>query len=118
MTLKALNPFAPFWYTPERDDNKGENPAAFEIVGLNGEQYGRVIQEYEFNESGKFKGLNARGIALALEFGLRDWRHFANDKGEMVYSQANFRFIPVDLRADLAMQICIASEPTETERKN
>jgi hypothetical protein len=117
MAIKALNPFAAFWYTP-REEQASQNPTRFKLRGLNGTEQGYIGPELMFDESGRaLKGLTGKGLELAFQFGLVDWENFANDAGRVVFSPQNFGLIPSALQVELAMQILGASYLQEEEKK-
>lgn len=116
MAIKALNPFEPTWYTPKSEQGQ-DNPTRFRIRGLDGQQKSYVAAEFQTDDHGVMKNL-ARGIDLALQYGLLDWENLANDKGPVKFSPANFRLLPAELREELALEIWNLSAPTEDARKN
>lgn len=117
MAIKALNPFAPSWYTPKEEEGS-DNPTRFKIRGLDGEQMSYVGAELVFDASGNIRNISGKGIELALGYGLVDWENFENDDGPVKFNRANFRLIPYHLRLELAVQIVARSVPNEEERKN
>lgn len=121
---KALNPFAPEWYTPASDkDEKGEprpDASRFKLRGLDGNELGYVSPEFTLGEIAgvpTVTGMSGKGVDLALKCGLLDWERFENDKGPVPFNQGNFRLIPHLLRVELAMQIVAASYVGEAEKK-
>ena len=120
MTIRALNPFGPDWYTPisERDKPEGIPRTRFKLCGLDGEQLGYVAPEMLFDESGKnFRGVTGRGVTFALQYGLVDWENFANDRGSIPFSPLNFKLIEYSLRCELATHIIAASHVSADEKK-
>jgi hypothetical protein len=119
MAIKALNPFAPYWYVPKDEQKSSEElKTRFRLRGLDGEQLGHVGPEFIMDEFGRVKNITGRGIEIALSFGVTDWENFNNDQGAVKFSRANFRLIPYDIRSELAVEIISASSPSEEERKN
>jgi hypothetical protein len=116
--MKALNPFAPFWYTPlgDREAPEGQR-TRFKIKGLDGVEAGYVLPEVRFAEDGRMVGLSGKGVELALGYAMVDWENFANDSGPLAFARANFHLIPVELRAELALHILGASFPSAEEKK-
>ena len=117
MSVKALNPFAPFWYTPEADQGS-ENPTKFKIRGLNGSEIGYVSPEFVIDDAQRMvTGMSGKGIDLTLRYGLLDWENFENDNGKVKFSPNNFALIPHLTRVELAMQIIAASYVSDEEKK-
>jgi len=115
--MRALNPFAPFWYTPmEEAKLEAASPTRFKIRGLNGSEIGFVAPEFVITE-GTITGLSGKGLEMTLRYGLLDWENFENDSGRIAYNRANFGLIPYEVQAELAMQIIAASYPTQEEKK-
>lgn len=119
--MKALNVFAPFWYVSasERDDAGAAKPDAtrFKIKGLDGQQMGYLMPEFQIDDEKMIKGLTGKGADLALRYGLVDWDNFSNDAGRVAFNPANFSLIPFEVRAELAMQIIAASYVKPDEKK-
>ena len=113
--MKALNPFAPFWYTP-RAEQGAEKPTRFKIRGLDGTQQGYLAPELIFDDR-TLKGMSGKGMELALGYGLMDWEHFATDAGPVACLPVNFGLIDYSTRVELAMQILAASYVTPEEKK-
>jgi hypothetical protein len=114
---KALNPFAPWWYTP-REDKDSPNPTKFKLQGLNGEQMGYIAPEFILDAQSKsITNLTGKGVALALDFGLLDWENFNNDTGPVAFNRANFGLLPYGLRGELAFQVIIASHASPEAKK-
>ena len=113
--MKALNPFAPFWYTP-RAEASAEKPTRFKLCGLDGSQQGYIQPEYIIGDR-MVTGLTGKGLDLALSYGLKDWEHFENAQGPVACVPANFGLIDIVTRIELAMQIIAASYPTPEEKK-
>lgn len=114
--MKALNPFAPFWYVPECDRD-AEHPTRFKLRGLNGDQMGYVAPELHLSELQRIDGISGKGIAIALGHGLLDWENLEGATGPLPFTQANAALLPHDVRTELAMRILIASSPGEEEKK-
>lgn len=115
---KALNPFAPFWYTPVGDRLLPEGQRTrFKIKGLDGVEAGYVLPEVRFAPDGQMVGLSGKGVELALGYALCDWENFSNDLGPVAFARANFNLIPVELRAELSLHILGASFPSPDEKK-
>lgn len=117
MAIKALNPFAPYWYTP-REEEGAQNPTRFKLQGLNGEQMGYISPEFILDPQTKsITALSGKGIDIALTYGLVDWENFQNDAGAVPFVRANFALIPHRLRGELAFQIVIASHVPADAKK-
>lgn len=137
MTIKALNPCEPVWYTPiaERppeadadDDGTAGIPAApaidnplptrFRLRGLDGRQMSYLQAEFIVDPHSRLiTGMTGKGVELALVYGLIDWENFANAKGAVKFNRVNFRWIPFDLQSEIAMEILVSSTPDEDEKK-
>ena len=117
MAIKALNPFAPFWYTPALEKD-APNPTRFKIRGLDGAEQGYISPELRLDESSRMViGMTGRGLELALRYGLVDWENFANDSGPVVCVPPNFPLIDYGTRCELAMKILGASYVSPEEKK-
>jgi len=113
--IKALNPFAPFWYTP-REEAGADKPTRFKIRGLDGNQQSYLYPELIL-EGKSLKGMTGKGLEIALGYGLLDWENFANDQGPVAFVPANFALVEYVLRIELAMQILAASYVQAAEKK-
>jgi hypothetical protein len=115
--MKALNPFAPFWYTPPAEEG-APKPTRFKIRGLDGVEQGYIAPELRFDETGRMlTGFSGKGLEVALGYGLVDWENFANDAGQVAFSPRNFGLIDFNTRVALAMQIMGASYVQPEEKK-
>jgi hypothetical protein len=113
--MRALNPFAPFWYTPVADQGE-EHPTRFKIRGLNGTEVGYVGPEFIL-DNGTISGLTGKGLEMTLKYGLLDWENFENDSGKIAFNRANFGLIPYEVQAEIAMNIIAASYAKEEAKK-
>ena len=117
MTIKALNPLAPFWYTPRAEEGT-PNPTRFKIRGLDGTEQGYLVPELTLDVmSRSVRGMSGKGLELALSYGLIDWENFANDKGPVTFAPGNFNLLDYALRVELAMQILTSSYVQPEEKK-
>jgi len=117
MTIKALNPIAPFWYTPRREEGD-PHPTRFKIKGLNGTEHGYIVPELIIDPIGRnISDIGGRGIELALAYGLTDWENFANGAGPVAFNPANFGVLDHALRVELAWKIITASHVQPEEKK-
>lgn len=117
MAIKALNPFAPAWYTP-RAELGSPNPTRFKIRGLDGTEQGYLVPELTIDPVLRtISGMTGKGLELALAYGLLDWENFANDKGPVAFVPGNFNLIDYKTRIELAMQILTASYVQPEEKK-
>ncbi len=117
MAIRALNPFAPFWYTPRGEEGQ-EKPTRFKIRGLDGTELGYLSPELVVDEAkGMVTGMSGKGLELALRYGLLDWENFENDQGPVRFSVGSFGKIPYVIRGELAMNILAASYVQEAEKK-
>lgn len=115
--MKALNPFAPYWYVPQGED-KEQNPTRFKLQGLNGEQMGYIAPEFILDPQTKgISALTGKGIEIALNYGLQDWENFSNDGGPVMFSRTNFGLIPHRVRGELAFQVIISSHVPADAKK-
>jgi hypothetical protein len=117
--MRALNPFAPFWYTPAEDKDLPEGQRTrFKLRGLNGSEFGHIAPELIVDpELRMVSGVSGKGLDLALRYGLVDWENFCNDNGEVAFSVQNLVLIEHAARAELAMQIIAASYVKPAEKK-
>jgi hypothetical protein len=117
MAIKALNPFAPFWYTPPSEKSQ-DKPTRFKIRGLNGAEMGYLSPEMLVDGAQRaVTQLTGKGIDLCLQHGLIDWENFDNDAGPVLCMPSNFGLIPYPTRVHLAWQIIAASYVDETQKK-
>ena len=113
--IKALNPFAPFWYTP-RAEAGAEHPTRFKLRGLDGNQFIYIAPELIVKDQ-MTRGVTGKGLELALGYGLVDWENFSNDAGPIACVPQNFGLVEYLLRVELAMQILSASYVAPEEKK-
>lgn len=117
MALKAANPLSPRWWMPEsqKDD---PCPTEFKIQGLPQDVHADVEAELIVRD-GMIQGVKGKGLTLALQYGLLDWKNFhdENDK-PLMFTPANRRRIPSQLGALLVIQILAASTLSEEAQKN
>lgn len=119
MTIKALNPFAPVWFTPagqEKDDKK----TRFQLTGLNGIQQAELQPEMTVRDDGVNLDITPRGQALLLRYGLIGWENFDNNEGPITFSfpDANQRQMPIALQTELGNEIFeLTFLPQETKKK-
>lgn len=117
MALKALDPLAPFWYTP-RAEKDSERATRFKIKGLDGAQHNYVMPEIILDEEKRYvTGLTGKGIDMVFKWGLIDWENLDNSQGPLAFSPRNFHLIDPVTRAELGMQILLASLLKEEEKK-
>jgi hypothetical protein len=117
MTIKALNPLVPFWYTPPEEEG-APNPTRFKLRGLDGTEQGYVMPELTIDAVTRtITGMSGRGLELALAYGLVDWENFENKAGPVAFSPGNFRLMPIELRVALAMKILTSSYVQAEEKK-
>lgn len=117
MAIKALNPFAPFWYTPKSEEG-APNPTKFKIRGMDGAEQGYVATELLLDEGSRAViGFTGKGLELTLRYGLLDWENFANDDGPVACVPSNFALIDYNTRCKLATRILSASYVSPEEKK-
>lgn len=120
MAIKALNPFAPVWYTPPGQDDEGAI-SEFQLIGLNGIQQAELQPEISVEgDAGDDVVISPRGMALLLRYGLVDWKNFEDDSGPVIFGSwdANQRRMPLPLQSELAAQIfTLTFTPEETKKK-
>ena len=117
MTIKALNPCTPFWWTPPAEDGQAK-ATRFKIRGLDGNEQGYIFPEITVDPAARVvRGLTGKGVELVLGYGLLDWENFANDKGPVACVPGNFGLIEHVLRSQLAIQILAASFVQPEEKK-
>jgi hypothetical protein len=110
MAIKAANPIEPIWYTP-KSEKDNDTPTQFRIGGLNETQKLRVNDDLASEKT-------AQATALALQWGLLDWRNFSGAEGPLKFQGKNFHRIPWKLQVELMAEILDLSELDEDEQKN
>jgi len=120
MTIQAMDGLVPRWYTPEdqRDKPDGEK-TEYHLYPLTSPQLAEVFQDQRKDpETGDVR-IGAKGLNLAIQYGLRDWRNMVSSKGEeFPYTKANRALVPFEIYAELAGQIVVMSTLKEEEIKN
>lgn len=117
MAIKALNPFAPFWYVPRAEQGR-ENPTRFKIRGLDGAEFGYITPELTVDPALRsVVQVSGKGVDLALQSGLVDWENFSNDAGPVAFAVANFGLVPYEVRGELFWKILAASQVQAEEKK-
>lgn len=117
MTIKALNPFAPRWWTPSSEEGS-PNPTRFKIRGLDGNEQCYIHPEIMLDRNERsYTGLTGKGVEMVLAYGLLDWENFANDTGAVACVPANFRLIDQLTRKQIATEILVASFVQPEEKK-
>ncbi len=112
--IKALEGFAPEWWTPEGQEQ--QNPTRFKIRPLDGAEYGEVADHLSVEGTRFF--ISAKGREVALRYGLEDWENFANSKGPIEFSEENKRYIPTKIRGLIVTRIMKISQLSGDEVKN
>jgi len=113
--IRALEGFAPEWYTPPGQDDS-EPVTRFRIRPLDGAEYGEVADYVEIDD-GQVMILSS-GRNLCLQRGLLDWEHFSDSNGPVKFSQANARLIPHEYRMQLVARILTISNLDRDQEKN
>ena len=105
----------PEWYTLEKD--KGEdNPAEFELVPLNGQRLGEVMEGADFESENPF---TEKGVQCALKYGVQGWRNVLDqDDNEVKFALVHFRDFAWTTRIELASAIIGKSSITDDDAKN
>lgn len=125
MSIKALNTFSSFWYTPKEEDEESTQEEGdilqveFQVCGLNGEQMAHVGPGISVN--GDDVSINYNSLRALIGFGLKGWRNFENDSGPVKFHKnpaKNMAAMPYELQLELAGVILEASNVGEEERKN
>lgn len=119
MAIKALNPAAPFWYTPKAEQDVTE-PTRFQLRGMNGMEQAQVAPHLRGGADGSIV-TDGEGMILMLGFCLVGWENFNDAKGPVKFSRnhaENQRRVPYELQTELAAEILNASMPDEDAIKN
>ena len=105
----------PEWYTLENE--KGEDaPAEFEIVPLNGQRLGEVLEGAHLESDNPF---TEKGVQCALKYGVKGWRNvFDQDENEIKFSLIHCRDFPWTTRIELASAIIAKSSISDDDLKN
>jgi hypothetical protein len=108
----------PSFYVPESQKGE-EEPAKFRLLGLTKRQYMEVmLGDGKTDERGNLV-LTARGVDLALQYGLRGWEGITDISGApLPFTARNAEHLPIALRMELVGEILQRSHLTETEEKN
>lgn len=115
MKIQALENFTPRWWTPP--GQAGDEQVAFKIQPLDGIQYAEVAQNV-VQISGS-SGFGAEATTVAIKHGLVGWRNFKTPSGvEVVFSPANIRLIPFNVRTAIFAEILDISGLDEAQEKN
>lgn len=117
---KALKKLSSYWYTPEGEPE--HNPTRFKIKPLNGEEQTEIMMLNTISgvgEDGKpLIQTSPRAIALAIKYGVIGWENFGDDEGDLEYSAINKKYIPFELRIELAGEIVTNSTlDADTKKK-
>jgi len=119
--IKALNPFAPEWFTPAgQSDVPEDKQVQFQIRGLDGVEISHISPECIFDESGTMIAkITGRGSDLVLGFGLLGWRNFSNESDIAIeFGKPQFGLIPFPVLNQIVMAILAASSPRKEQKKN
>ena len=105
----------PEWYTLEKD--KGNDDAAeFELVPLNGQRLGEVMEGADFESNNPF---TERGVQSALKYVVKGWKNVLDQDGnELKFSIVHFRDFDWATRIELASAIIDKSSITDDDVKN
>ncbi len=119
MTTRALNPYAPEWFTPDGDDDEGQTPARFKIRGLTGSQQAEVMPDVEILADDNAKIL-PRAMYLLLKHGLLDWEGLENDAGPVRFGKnmkTNQDYLSYPIQVELAGRIFELTFNTDDDKK-
>ena len=104
MSIVAMSPIVATNYVPTAD-NTNDNKTSFKLKPLNGMQGLEVMQELRFDENRK-PLLTAKGLQLALKYGLDGWENFLDESGQPVFFTINnINRVRTDILAELASEI-------------
>lgn len=100
-------------YIP-KDDRDSEQPTKFKLQPLSGTQFMEVL--CEIDAEGHY---TAKGLLLALKYGLCGWDNFCESNGGAIpFAPVNFGKIPPMIVHEVALEIINRSSLGEKERKN
>lgn len=109
MSLTAPDPFIPFWYKSNQDDE--DTTTEFQIQGLSSAEYIEVISTD-----------STLSVLLAIKYGLKGWRNYNHSNGRPVrfskIARENVNNLPAKVADELAGKIIKISDLTEDEVKN
>jgi len=107
MSIKAVNQFAPEWYTP-KSEKGADKPARFQLVGLDGIVQSQLAAEIDFTAAEYEIGPGA--LAILIRNGVRGWENVTDgDKKPLPFpegeGEAVQRALSYFRQAELARQI-------------
>ena len=105
----------PEWYTLESDKDE-DNPAEFELVPLNGQRLGEVMEGANFDSDNPF---TERGVQAALKYGVKGWKNVLDENdNELKFSPVHFKDFSWTTRIELAAAIIDKSSISDDDSKN
>lgn len=117
MAIKPINGLVPEWFTPTSQQGD-DNPTRVKIRPLDGMQHMEVMMHVDVAGSGDLF-VDAKGMGLALKFGMVEWENFTDDKGLPIpCTPDNYGKLPSNDLAEIGRTIINRSNLTEDARKN
>lgn len=115
---KALAPLKETWFTLP-SEVEAPDATQFLIRPLSGPERADVELYRDASGNWTFTGESVRAL---LRFGLRGWKNFRDDEGEVLFvrgdDRANLARLDLVTTTELAMEIWMRSALTEEQRKN
>jgi len=114
MAITANRQMTATWYTPPSQEG-GDAPARFKVKPLTGAQSLEVHDDFDANR-GRFM---ARGLRLAMRYGLVDWENVKDEQGKDLDCTAeNFTYLPALIQSELGNHIIDLELLGAEEEKN
>ena len=119
MSIRAIPNLMIADYVPN-SDRDADVKTVFKLRPLNGMQHMEVLREYVVDPDDKMKGsISARGLILALKYGLAGWENFHDIAGAPIaFIPDHIGRIPPFTLHEIAIEILNRSDLGETDRKN
>lgn len=106
MPLAINKTLTPSWFTPKRF-RSDDQPPRFYLQPITGAQRLEVLSEFDPGS----KMFTARGVMLALQYGLKDWENIVNQRGKQIaYKWGNVQYLPESVLTDVAFEIVAISD--------
>lgn len=119
MPIKALNPMAPFWYQPEREDNQGEGATRFKLRGMTGEEFAFVFPDWETDDAGRLTKPRGPAVHFIISNCLLGWENLSNSEGAIAFSKSNaLKWLPFDVMISIVGEVMRASQLGDDEKKD
>lgn len=114
--IKVDTQYTPWKYVP-KSQRVSDTPAEFTLKPLTGEEYMSVMLEAGLNADGRMV-LTARGLMMAVKFGVTGWSGVDTCTGSLTYSRDAIHHLPYDDLIDIATEIVNKSQVSGEPEKN